>query len=72
MSDVSTPEEAGERNRALWATLPEDLEQLAEQCCDEFHAEIGTFQDFADDRHRWREFAKFLWGLGARPQKHGR
>lgn len=68
MSDVSTPEECDARNQALWATVPGDLERLAEQCCDEFHGEIGTFQNFADDRQRWREFAKFLWGLGARPQ----
>ncbi len=53
MSDVSTPA---------------DLEKLAEQCCDQFHGEIGIFQDFAGDRARWREFAKFLWGIGARPQ----
>lgn len=44
-----------------------DLERLAEECCDEFHGEGGTFQNFADDRTRWREFAKYLWSLGARP-----
>src|SRR5574341_74166 len=44
------------------------IERLAEQCCDEFHGEGGTFQDFVDDRARWREFARYLWALGARPQ----
>lgn len=67
MSDVSTPEEEDRRTQEAWATVPTDLERLAEQCCDEWHSEIGTFQNFADDRRRWREFAKYLWGLGARP-----
>ncbi len=67
MSDVSTPQEIADRNEKLWSSVPTDLEKLAEQCCDQFHGEIGTFQNFANDRARWREFAKFLWGLGARP-----
>lgn len=51
------------------ADSSEDQERLAEQCCDEFHGELGTFQDFIEDRRRrWREFAKFLWALGARPR----
>ena len=48
--DVSTPEEVAARNAALWETVERDMERLAEQCCDEFHGELGTFQDFADDR----------------------
>ena len=69
--DVSSRAEQEARNEAHWATVPADMELLAEQCCDEFHGEIGTFQDFAKDRQRWRDLAKFLWGLGARPVKHG-
>lgn len=71
MSDVSTQEEADQRERDAWASVPADLERLAEQCCDEYHGERGTFQDFRnfrEDRRRWREFARFLWGLGARPR----
>jgi len=68
MSEVSTQVEADQRTQEGWATVAADLERLAEQCCDEYHGEIGTFQDFADDRLRWREFAQFLWGLGARPR----
>ena len=44
------------------------IERLAEQCCDEFHGEGGTFQNFANDRARWMEFARYLWSLGVRPQ----
>lgn len=69
MSEVSLQEESDQRVQAAWATVPADLERLAEQCCDEYHGEIGTFQDFADESHRWRTFAKFLWELGARPHK---
>ena len=70
MSDVSTPEEVEARTQALWATVPADLERLAEQCCDEYHGEGGTFQDSRPEvRARWRSFAEFLWGLGARPAK---
>lgn len=72
MSEVSTQDESDARAQAAWETVPGDLEKLAEQCCDEFHGETGTFQDFADDRTRWREFAKYLWGLGARPQREGK
>ena len=71
MSEVSTQEEADQRTQEAWETVPADLERLAEQCCDEYHGEIGSFQDFAEDRRRWREFAKFLWGLGARPRNEG-
>jgi hypothetical protein len=67
--DASTPEEQAARNDERGASVPGDIELLAEQCCDEFHGELGTYQDFADRRGRWREFAKFLWGLGARPMK---
>ena len=72
MSEVSTPEEVDQRSQELWATVPADLERLAEQCCDEYHGEIGTFQNLITghkDRQRWREFAKFLWGIGARPRR---
>lgn len=74
MSDASTQEEADQRTQEAWATVPAALERLAEQCCDEYHGEGGTFQDFAkeDDRQRWREFARFLWGLGARPPNEDR
>lgn len=67
--EIDTPEEAAAKNDANWATLADDLEALAEQCCDEFYGEGGTFQDFADDHYRniWRKFAKYLWGHGARP-----
>ena len=67
--DISTPEEVAARSAELWESAERDTERLAEQCCDEFHGEIGTFQDLADDRDRakWREFARYLWGLGARP-----
>lgn len=67
--DVGTPEDQAAQNDARWASAPDDMEKLAEQCCDEFHGEVGTFQDFADQRDRWRAFAEFLWGLGARPMK---
>lgn len=69
--DVSTPEEVAARNAAAWESAERDLERLAEQVCDEFHGEIGTFQDFADERDRvkWREFARYLWGCGARPAR---
>lgn len=72
--DASTREEDEERIKSRWATVPGDMEKLAEQCCDEFHGEIGTFQDFTNgrDRDRWRELAEFLWGLGARPMDRGR
>lgn len=65
--DVSTPEEVAARNAALGESAERDMERLAEQCCDEFHGELGTFQDFAYERPKWREFARYLWGLGARP-----
>lgn len=71
LSEVSTQEESDQRAQEAWATVPADLERLAEQCCDEYHGEIGTFQNFSDDRRRWREFAKFIWGLGARPHLEG-
>lgn len=71
---ASTREEDEERIEARWVTVPGDMEKLAEQCCDEFHGEIGTSRDSANarDRDRWRELAKFLWGLGARPMGRGR
>lgn len=69
----STQEEINQRNQELWATVPADLECLAAQCCDAFHdKEAAAFQNIDDaKRQQWREFAKFVWGLGARPQ-HGR
>lgn len=70
--DVATPEEDEARNTAHWATVPGDMEELAAQCCDEFHGEIGTFQDLDCDRGRWLRLAEFLWGLGARPMSRGR
>ena len=69
--DVSTREEDEARSKARWSTVPGDMEELAAQCCDEFHGEIGTFQ-VTNDRDRWRKFAEFLWGLGARPMDRGR
>lgn len=65
--DVSTPEEVAARAAALGESAERDMERLAEQCCDEFHSELGAFQNFADDRAKWRQFARYLWGLGARP-----
>jgi hypothetical protein len=69
--DIETPEQIEARNEAHWATLGPDLEALAEQCCDEFSGERGTFQDLRRDydRNVWRDFAKYLWGLGARPDR---
>jgi hypothetical protein len=68
---VSTPEESEARVAALWASVGPDLELLAEQACDEFYGQIGTFQDFRSesDRIRWRTFAKYLWESGARPAR---
>lgn len=69
--DVPTPEEVERRNAVHWSTVPGDMEKLAEQCCDEFYGELGTFQDLTSDsnRKRWRRLAEFLWGLGARPKR---
>lgn len=65
--DTFTPEEAAARNAAHWATVPGDMELLAEQCCDRFHQVPGTFQNSPGLRESWRALAQFLWGLGARP-----
>lgn len=68
---VGTLEEYTERSCRLMESAECDMERLGEQCCDEFHGEIGVFQKFPDDRAKWRSFARYLWGLGARPARGG-
>lgn len=69
MNESSTPEEDEARLAKHWASLTPDIDALAEQCCDEYHGESGTFQDFEKERPRWVKFAEYLWGLGARPAR---
>ena len=47
-----------------------EIDRLAEDACDEWEGERGTFQNYrySADRERWRKFAVYLHGLGARPR----
>lgn len=66
--------ERDEARRLLPDVEPDrdELVALAEQCCDEYHGEGGTFQDFRGTaslgRAHWVRFACYLWTLGARPR----